>query len=94
MARILHVHVAKKAPVQVNRRFAYDEDKLMEHFGGRSRLLDLTRQFGVPPPPLRIAERKAWNRDLLIATYTPVLLELAERMHQPLDLYQFVVELR
>jgi hypothetical protein len=94
MAHILNVHVRKQTAPKIGRRYCFDEDKLMAHFGGRERLMELTRLYGVPPVPQRIQDRRRWNRDTLIAPYIPVLLELAERMHQPLELYPFVVELR
>jgi hypothetical protein len=94
MARILNVHVARQTPLQLGRRYCFDEDALMDHFGGRDRLVELTRQYGVPPLPPRILNRRRWNRDTRMNNYIPVLLELCDRMHQPLDLFPFVVELR
>jgi hypothetical protein len=94
MARIVYPLVRKRGAPQKGGRYCFDEDMLLAHFGGRERLAELTGQYGVPPLPVVIRKRKSWNRDLDLNHYIPVLLELAERMHRPLDLYQFVVELR
>ena len=69
-------------------RYAFDRDRIVAWFGGEKRILELADTFGVPRP----FKNRGITR--LSAANLAVLLELAERMHRPIDLYQFLTESR
>lgn len=70
-------------------RYGFDTDRLWRWFGGPERLVHLCAVYGLPAD---VVGRK--GNGLLSTNALAVLLELAERMHKPLDLYQFVVQVR
>jgi hypothetical protein len=78
----------KKTHPEISHRYGLDKVRLLAYFGGEARVKDLCQTYGVPlPHDVRGGIPVTLNNVLL-------MLELAERMHQPLDLYQFVVESR
>ena len=73
-------------------RYEFDRDGLIRWFGGAQRLVELCAIYGVPwPQASSKAKAPQWH---VSAPILAVMLELAERMHKPLDLYQFVVQVR
>ena len=71
---------------RVRTRYQFDMGRLLAFFGGLEHLERSAAVFGVPPPPT--------VRFTTAHYYVPVLLELAHRMHKPLDLYDYLVEVR
>jgi hypothetical protein len=88
MARLLHRDIGDPKTPYMAIRYGFDVPKLMAWFGGEDRLKELSDVYGVPRP----FDSRGYTR--VSTANLALLLELAERMHKPLDLYQFVVEQR
>lgn len=67
-------------------RYAFEVSELADWLGGREKLPELCRQFGLPP-----IEVGRHQRDTSKAA---VLLELARRMGRPIDVHRFIVQER
>ena len=85
----------KRAPhaTHMGVRYRFDEDRLVNWFGGIDRLRELAGAYGLPQPGPEFKVRD-WRKASAMSVYLPVLLELAHRMHKPFDLHDFVQELR
>ena len=88
MARLAVKPVTGKHPVL---RYEFDRLALARWFGGVDRLPELCAVYGLPWPQASANGRIPF---IITAPVLAVLLELAERMHKPLDLYQYVVQVR
>lgn len=77
-------------------RYRLDKAGLLAWFGGEKRLSELCETFGVPPMFTVASRNSPTNAHGVQITLANVclMLELAERMHKPLDLYQHLVEVR
>ena len=71
-------------------RYGFDRAALLHWFGGLQGLHDLCAVYGVPNP----CRTKLHDNFDVTANSLAILLELAERMHKPLDLYQYLREYR
>lgn len=84
MARLVPFDPDKPPPV----RYGFDRRRLVGHFGGDQHIKELCATFGVTMPCF---DR---SRVRINVPTLAIMLELAERMHRPLDLYQFVIQER
>jgi hypothetical protein len=95
MAKLVSLRRDDRAPHATHMavRYRFDEEGLIAWFGGMDRVRELAGVYGLPQPNRRF-HYSDFRKASTMAVYLPVLLELAHRMRKPLELYDFVQELR
>ena len=90
MAQLSVARHAVPRPPDSALRYGFDRTRLLRWFGGSKRISELCAVYGLPD----LCRTRLHGELHLTVAGLAVLLELAERMHRPLDLYQYVQEQR